>query len=94
MSTSTHRAELVTYTPPLVDEARIAVAGFLARYSGPTRISYAADLRYWFTWCDSVSLNAFEAQSYIKRKEACRQVAEAKTEDTRATRVQKVVDSL
>jgi hypothetical protein len=26
--------------PPLFDEARLAVAGFLARYSGPTRKSY------------------------------------------------------
>jgi hypothetical protein len=39
-------------------------------------------------------LDAFEALSYTKRKEACRQVAEAKAEDTRARRVQKVVDSV
>ena len=40
----------------------MAVAGFLARYSGPTRVSYAADLRHWFAWCDQVGLPAFEAQ--------------------------------
>jgi len=32
-------------TAPLFDEARLAVAGFLARYSEPTRRSYTSDLR-------------------------------------------------
>jgi hypothetical protein len=32
---------VVTVVPPLFDEAKLAVAGFLARYSGPTRVSYA-----------------------------------------------------
>jgi hypothetical protein len=36
---------IVTPASPLFDEARLAVAGFLARYSGPTRRSYATDLR-------------------------------------------------
>jgi hypothetical protein len=30
--------------PPLFDEARIAVAGYLARYPEGTRRSYASDL--------------------------------------------------
>ena len=62
MSIHVHSTELVAPTRPLFDEARLAVAGFLARYSGPTRISYAADLRYWFAWCGQVGLLAFEAQ--------------------------------
>ena len=33
---------IVPSCPPLFDEVRLAVAGFLARYSGPTRISTAA----------------------------------------------------
>jgi hypothetical protein len=45
MSTYVHSTELVASTRPLFDESRLAVAGFLARYSGPTRVSYAADLR-------------------------------------------------
>ena len=61
MST-TSSTELVRPTRPLFDDARLAIAGFLARYSGPTRISYAADLRSFFAWCDSVGLAAFEAQ--------------------------------
>ncbi len=32
---------IVKPTPPLFDEARLAVAGFLARYSDATRASYA-----------------------------------------------------
>jgi len=51
---------IVTPTPPLFDEARLAVAGFLARYSGPTRRSYATDLRQFFTWCASVDVEIFE----------------------------------
>ena len=42
MSTDT---TIVKPTAPLLDEARLAIAGFLARYSGATRISYATDLR-------------------------------------------------
>jgi integrase/recombinase XerD len=49
-------------TPPLFDEARLAVAGFLARYSQPTRTSYMSDLRQFFAWCDSVGLGVFEVK--------------------------------
>ena len=38
-------AEIVAPGRPLFDEACLAVAGFLARYSDPTRASYAGDLR-------------------------------------------------
>ncbi|HXX89376.1 MAG TPA: tyrosine-type recombinase/integrase [Acidimicrobiales bacterium] len=53
---------LTTTTRPLFDEARIAVAGFLARYPETTRRSYASDLRQYFAWCESVGLRAFEVQ--------------------------------
>jgi hypothetical protein len=43
---------------------------------------------------DHDKLAAFEALSYTSRKEACRSVAEAKAEDTRARRIAKVVDAL
>ena len=47
MSTTT----IVSPTTVLYDESRPpAVAGFLARYSGPTRTSYATDLRQFFSW--------------------------------------------
>ena len=53
---------VVPPTPPLFDEARLAVAGFLARYSGTTRTSYATDLRQWFAWCAQVGLEVFSAR--------------------------------
>jgi hypothetical protein len=58
MSTYVHSTELVAPTRPLFDESRLAVTGFLARYSGQTRVSYAADRRHWFTWCDQVGPRA------------------------------------
>jgi integrase/recombinase XerD len=53
---------IVIVVPPLFDEAKLAIAGFLARYSGPTRVSYACDLRQWFTWCADHSLAPFAAR--------------------------------
>jgi integrase/recombinase XerD len=41
------------------DEGRMAVAGFLARYSDPTRASYAADLRGYLGWCAAHDLAVF-----------------------------------
>ena len=53
---------LATVAPPLFDEARVAVAGYLARYPETTRRSYASDLRQFFGWCDAVGLLAFEVR--------------------------------
>ncbi len=44
-------AQLVPPSPPLSDETRPAVSGFLALYSGTTRTGYASDLRARFSWC-------------------------------------------
>jgi site-specific recombinase XerD len=55
-------AEIVAPGRPLFDEARLAVAGFLARYSDPTRASYAGDLRSFFAWCERARLPVFEAR--------------------------------
>jgi hypothetical protein len=55
MSTAT----IVKPVPALFDEARLAVAGFLARYSAPTRQSYAADLRQLSGWCAQMELRIF-----------------------------------
>lgn len=49
-------AQLIPPTPPLFDEARLAIGGFLARYSGSTQAGYACDLRAWFAWCAQVSV--------------------------------------
>jgi integrase/recombinase XerD len=53
---------LISPPPLLFDEARLAVAGFLTRYSAPTRQSYAADLRQFFAWCNQMELRIFELQ--------------------------------
>ncbi len=53
---------IVKPTAPLFDEARLAIAGFLARYSGATRTSYATDLRQFFAWCAQCDLEVFAAK--------------------------------
>jgi site-specific recombinase XerD len=59
---TTYSTEIVQPERPLFDEARVAIAGFLARYSGPTRVSYTSDLRSWFGWCETCGLQAFDAK--------------------------------
>lgn len=49
-------------TPPLFDDSRLAIAGFLARCSGPTRTAYATDLRQYFSWCADQGLDVFAAR--------------------------------
>jgi len=53
---------LVTAEAPLFDDARLAVAGFLARFSGPTRISYTTDLKGDFAWCAGLDLGVFSVK--------------------------------
>jgi hypothetical protein len=53
---------LVTAEAPLFDDARLAVASFLARSSGPTRASYMTDLRSYFARCTRHDLSVFAAK--------------------------------
>jgi len=57
-------AELVASTRPLFDEARLALAGFLARYSPVTRRAYAADLRWWLLFCSDHGLDPMAARRF------------------------------
>lgn len=41
---------------------RIALAGFLAGYSSPTRDAYALDLRMYTAWCQQHDLHLFQAR--------------------------------
>lgn len=50
------RAEL-----PLLDEAQLAAAAFLARYNGRTLESYRTDLRQYFQWASDVGLRPLDA---------------------------------
>ncbi len=49
MASST--AVLVRYDEPDDVAERVAVAGFLAGYTGATRVSYTSDLRLFAEWC-------------------------------------------
>jgi len=55
----TTSAQLVPPADPMFDDARLAIGGFLARYSGSTRSGYACDLRAWFAWCARGDLDVF-----------------------------------
>src|SRR5215218_5091204 len=52
---------------PLLDEAQLAAAAFLARYSGRTLESYRTDLRQFFQWAHDVGLPPLDAtRSHIE----------------------------
>ena len=55
-------ATVVTSSPWVFDDARLAAAGFLARYSGSTRYSYSGDMRQFFAWCAQVNVGVFEVR--------------------------------
>jgi integrase/recombinase XerD len=55
-------AELVSATNGPFEEAHMAAAAFLARYSGPTLETYRFDLRSYFEWCAGVGLAVLEAK--------------------------------
>ena len=55
MTTITHTSE------PLVDEAHVAAAAYLARYSGRTLDAYRHDLRYFFQWAADADLEVLAA---------------------------------
>jgi hypothetical protein len=53
---------LETPSAPLHDPALMAAAGFLAGYSGTTRVGYTIDLRSWWRWCELAGLDVFDAK--------------------------------
>ena len=46
---------------PVIDEAQVAVAAFLARYSGRTLEAYRYDLRNFFQWAADHDLKVLQA---------------------------------
>lgn len=54
--------EIVRPSRSFFDEGRIIAAGFLARYSGATRLAYASDLTSWFRWCSDRGLAVLEVE--------------------------------
>src|SRR5580658_276328 len=62
MSTIHPSTVLVSASDSPVEEAHMAAASFLARYSGRTLETYRYDLRNYFEWCSGVGLEVLEAQ--------------------------------
>ena len=54
---------IVSVGRPAFDPVGLAVAGFLARYSGSTRVSYAGDLRQFLAWWVQVNLVVFDCRA-------------------------------
>jgi hypothetical protein len=48
-------------TPPRLDEAELAAASFLARYSGRTLDAYRHDLRGYFQWAADKGIEVLAA---------------------------------
>ena len=61
MTTTTPSAALVPVAPVFTNTERLALAGFLAGYSGLTREAYELDLRQYTSWCHQHHLRLFQA---------------------------------
>jgi hypothetical protein len=62
MATTIPSAALVPITPVFTNTERLALAGFLADYSGLTRHAYELDLRQFASWCQQHQLRLFAAR--------------------------------
>jgi hypothetical protein len=59
MATTIPSAALVPITPVFTNTERLALAGFLAGYSGLTRQAYELDLRQFASWCQQHQVHLF-----------------------------------
>jgi len=62
MATTTPSAALVPVVPVFTNTERLALAGFLAGYSGLTREAYELDLRQYAGWCHQHHIRLFQAR--------------------------------
>ena len=62
MTTTITSTAIVATQPEFTDGERLALAGFLAVYSGMTRDAYLLDLRQFTAWCADHGLHLFEAR--------------------------------
>jgi Phage integrase, N-terminal SAM-like domain len=62
MATTIPSTALVPTAPVFTDTERLALAGFLAGYSGLTRQAYELDLRQFASWCQQHQLRLFQAR--------------------------------
>ena len=62
MAATTPSAALVPSAPVFTGTERLALAAFLAGYSGLTRQAYELDLRQYASWCQQYHLQLFQAR--------------------------------
>ena len=62
MTTTFQPAALIPPEPVFTNTERLALAGFLAGYSGLTREAYELDLRQYASWCHQHHLRLFQAR--------------------------------
>src|SRR2546423_2759263 len=62
MATTTPSAALIPAVPVFTNTERLALAGFLAGYSGLTREAYELDLRQYASWCHQYHVRLFQAR--------------------------------
>src|SRR5690349_3051926 len=62
MATTSTSAAVAAIEPVFSEPERLALAGFLAGYTGLTREAYALDLRQYASWCQLRHLRLFQAR--------------------------------
>jgi integrase/recombinase XerD len=62
MATTSTSTAIVPVQPVFTTAERLALAGFLAGYTGLTRETYALDLRQYASWCQLRDLRLFQAR--------------------------------
>jgi site-specific recombinase XerD len=62
MATTSTPTAVAAVEPVFTDSERLALAGFLAGYTGLTREAYALDLRQYTSWCRQHHLRLFQAR--------------------------------
>ena len=62
MATTSTSTVVAAAEPVFTDAEQLALAGFLAGYTGLTREAYALDLRQYASWCQQRHLRLFQAR--------------------------------
>ena len=62
MATTSTSTAIAAIEPVFTEPERLALAGFLAGYTGLTREAYALDLRQYASWCQQNHLRLFQAR--------------------------------
>ena len=62
MATTSTSTAVAVVEPVFTESERLALAGFLAGYTGLTREAYALDLRQFASWCQQNRIGLFRAR--------------------------------